>query len=391
MTPTTHAVLAASLLFLCPAAALACGGPLCEDHDDSVAEVSEQDVEPVVDMVICLDTSGSMEGLLDACRRKLWDVATLVAQAQPEPRLRVALLTYGGEANPDGGFVVVHTGFTDDLDVVYERLMLLRAGGGTELVGRALHTSLETLEWSSDERALRMIFVAGNESADQDPVYRLTDMCQQALQSSVVVHGIYCTYQGDDGAVQASWQQLAEFGGGELSVIDPETGTVAVVTPYDEELARLGGSLNETYLPYGSDGGRGYENQARQDQNAADAGGLSTAASRAECKASGVYRNGAWDLVDARQADDFDWAAIAEDDLPQALRGLSVEERDASLAELQAQREGIQAQIRSLSVERQRFVQAELERQGGAERSLDTAMLRAIQAQAETCGLRFGE
>ncbi|MHC4652135.1 MAG: hypothetical protein ACYTES_14940 [Planctomycetota bacterium] len=41
-----------------------------------------------VDLAICLDTSGSMSGLINAARQKLWAIVNELALAEPTPKLR---------------------------------------------------------------------------------------------------------------------------------------------------------------------------------------------------------------------------------------------------------------------------------------------------------------
>ena len=122
-----------------------------------------------VDLVICLDTSGSMEGLINAARQKLWSVVSELATAKPTPDLRVALLTYGSPGNVEAGHVVLQSDLTRDLDLISEKLFALTTSGGREYVGRVVWHALEHLTWS-DGDAVKLLFVAGNESADQDPV-----------------------------------------------------------------------------------------------------------------------------------------------------------------------------------------------------------------------------
>ena len=52
-----------------------------------------------VDLAICLDTSGSMDGLIDAARQKIWSIVNDLALAEPAPKLHVALLTYGNDGH----------------------------------------------------------------------------------------------------------------------------------------------------------------------------------------------------------------------------------------------------------------------------------------------------
>lgn len=117
--------------------------------------------------------------------------------------------------------------------------------------------------------------------------------------------------------------------------------------------------------------------------------GSSTAASRAETKASGVYCNGAWDLVDATADATFDLAAVADEALPEGLRGKSLAERRALIDAARTRRVALQAQILGLAARRKEFLDEALARRGDAERSIDTAMNRAVRSQAEALGFRF--
>ena len=78
-----------------------------------------------IDLVICLDTSGSMQGLINAARQKLWSVVSELATAKPMPDLRVALLTYGSPGNDEAGHVVLQSDLTRDLDLISEKLFAL--------------------------------------------------------------------------------------------------------------------------------------------------------------------------------------------------------------------------------------------------------------------------
>lgn len=333
-----------------------------------------------VDVVICLDTSGSMDGLIDACRKKLWDLCSVLAQARPAPKLRIALVTYGDD-------VFVKVPFTDDLDKVYEELMALRTAGGTELVGRAVRRSLDQLAWSDDRGALKLMFVAGNESADQDREVPFRAVCKEALQKSIVVHAIYCGPDATDGDA-GTYREVALHGGGEYAAID-QGNTVSIETPFDGEMVRLSAALNETYLAYGAQGRRGAQNQVAQDANSSGFGS-STGAARAEAKASGVYSNGGWDLCDKRAEADFDWSKLQDADLPEVLRGKTAAEKDAVVNALRARRTAIQEQIKALAAKRAKFIEEELaKRAGEAGRSIDTAMTRAIRTQAEAKGFTF--
>ena len=52
----------------------------------------------MVEVVLCLDVSSSMDGLIASAKQKLWDIVNDLARAKPTPELRVALYSYGNNA-----------------------------------------------------------------------------------------------------------------------------------------------------------------------------------------------------------------------------------------------------------------------------------------------------
>lgn len=335
-----------------------------------------------IELAICLDTSGSMNGLIDAARRGLWAIVNELALTKPTPDLRIALLTYGNNGHDRArGWVRVHVPFTEDLDRVSAELFGLTTNGGTELVGRVVRTALDELAWSNDPRALRLVVVAGNESADQDREVPYAQACRAAIARGIMVNAIYCGNPGD--AVAAGWRRVAELADGRFFAIDQDHGHVAVKSPFDEQLAAASKQLNETYLPYGQAGRAKWVEQKRQDENAEKAG-PEAAATRATCKSGGLYRNSSWDLVDACREKRVDLAKIDARLLPERLRKMSVAERKAHVAALEKRRKAIQARIRDLTAKRDAYVLAERKRRAlDASRSFDFAMLAAIREQAK--------
>jgi hypothetical protein len=339
-----------------------------------------------VDLVLCLDTSGSMEGLIDGARRKLWSVVSELATAKPTPRLRVALLTYGSPGDAEAGFVVLQTDLTEDLDLVSEKLFALTTNGGDEYVGRVLSNALDRLAWAEPE-GLRIAFVAGNESADQDRVKSFRDEAARAVTRGVVVNAIYCG--GADDGDAAGWRELASLGRGRFAHIDHDHGTVAIATPYDEKLGRLSTALNKTYVAYGDRAEEARARQVAQDANAEGAG-APAAAERAAAKAGRLYDNGAWDLVDRMKEEDFDLEKVAEKDLPEAMQKMTLEQRRAHLEQRRQEREKIQAEIQDLDAKRRAFVAEEQKRlQLDDSRGLDRALREAIREQGAQRGLEF--
>lgn len=337
-----------------------------------------------IDLVICLDVSGSMQGLIDAARQNLWAVVNDLATLQPQPDLRVALLTYGcPEYGADTGFVRVQTPLTSDLDLVSQKLFALTTNGGDEYVARVVRRSLDELEWSKDPQALKLLFVAGNEAATQDPVLDALAQSKAAIERGILVNTIFCgsPQHGDADA----WRQVAQLADGQFAAIEKDAAVV-IATPFDAQLQDLSAKLNTTYVPYGKDAGVWVANQAAQDSNAA---GLNVvaAAQRCQTKASSLYLNAGWDLVDACRDGKFDLAAIPKEDLPEPLRALTVAQLRTHVEAKQAERTALQQQVAEIGKQRDAFVAAELTKASEAgEKRFEQAVLESVRAQAKSRG-----
>jgi hypothetical protein len=362
-----------------------------EDENESIAEpfVTDRPWESI-DLVIALDTSDSMKSLIDAARLSLWDAVNELMMAEPQPLLRVALLTYGNTANPrEQGWVRVETDLTENLDFVSERLFALTTTGGQEYVARALHTAIEKLSWTDSYDALKLVFVAGNEPADQDPEVDFRDSGRLAVDEGISVNVIFCG--GADHQDADTWKELADRAEGRFAAIDHRGGKVAAVTtPYDEELAKLSAALNATYVPLGEEGRNRAESLATQDENAAELS-PAAAAARARTKANPRFTSG-WDLVGKIENGETTIYEVDPQELPVELRRMTPEEREIYLEDLLQRRQELRRQITELSAKRQGSVAEQIEAQGiDTSRSLNTVMREAIRSQATDKGFELSE
>jgi hypothetical protein len=348
-----------------------------------VAATPRGDARPI-DLVICLDISGSMQGLINAARQNLWAVVNDLATLQPTPTLRVALLSFGCSAHPaEHGYVKVETDFTTDLDLVSQQLFALQTNGGEEYVARVMQKALADLTWSPQAGALQLMFVAGNEAATQDPQVDVAAVSKAAIERGIVVNTIYC---GDpDHADGPGWREVSKLADGHFAAIQQDR-EVVVVTPYDQTLAHLGTLLNPTYVPYGAQRESCATNQWAQDSNAA-ALNVAAAAQRAQTKAGLLYCNPHWDLVDALDDPKFKLEEVKPEDLPEALRALTTTQLREHVAVQKRARDEVKAKLERFGKLRDAFLQAEQKQLGsGGPTRFEQAVLEPVRQQAAARG-----
>jgi len=358
----------------------------------TAAPIPAEKSQPV-DLVICLDVSNSMDGLIASAKAKLWDIVNELATVKPTPKLRVALYSYGHDAYPAaGGWVRKEVDLTSDLDEVYAKLNALTLRGGTELVARVTRDAVKEQKWSEEKNALKLIFVCGNEPADQDKEVSLGDVAKLAKGNGIIVNSIYC---GPDGNPESKgWKDFASDCGGKYAFIDQNKATSqpVVATPFDKELGDLSGKLNTTYVWFGKEGEAKKQNQAAQDANAG-AAAPAAAAERASAKAGVLYRSEC-DLIDKMKADSkFDVKALKVEDLPDEMKKLKPEERAEYLKKKATEREELQKKIQDLSAKRAKHIEEEMKKKPKSDKdqALDSALRSIIREQAKGKGFEVQE
>ena len=356
-----------------------------DDSKDGVEPVKGDDGKPVIQVALLLDTSGSMSPLIDQAKTELWSIVNKLGQARYKgqvPKVEVALFEYGKSTlERDGGYIKQLAPFTHDLDGLSEVLFALQTNGGEEYCAWAIRSALDSLKWKSRPGSLKMVFIAGNEPFSQGPV-EVEPVIAEANKKGVLVHPILCS-TGDSGD-RPSWSSAADLAHTDLKVIDHTRVVSVPKTPYDDRLAELSGELNQTYIGYGATGRAKAARQSTQDRNAA-AVSAPAAAERSVAKASANYSNADWDVVDrAEEAGGI--GAIAEDELPAEMKGMSKSEREAYVAKKAKDREKVQSEIQKLSTQRQEYIAQKQKEAGQADATLGSSVINSVRNQAQKEG-----
>ncbi len=344
-------------------------------------KIKQDPSESLIEIAILLDTSGSMEGLINQARTRIWSIINTLASSKRNgevPDMKVALYEYGKSSVPaEAGHVRRIVDLSDDLDKISAELFALTTNGGSEHCGQAIDFAVRDLAWTAGDH-YKAIFIAGNEPFTQGPVdYRQS--CAAAIKKGIVVNTIHCGNESE--GRQGQWTEAPKLADGQAINIDHNAQSVAVAAPQDGRIQELGRKLNDTYVAFGRQGEKRRELQQAQDA-AAGASGASVAAERAVAKSGKGYTNAEWDLIDAAAENEEVLKKLDEESMPAELRGLSEADRAKFVADKSAERKQIQDEIQKLNDERKAFIAGEMKKLAGTgAETFDTAIQAILKDQ----------
>ncbi|MEJ2130100.1 MAG: VWA domain-containing protein [Gammaproteobacteria bacterium] len=358
----------------------------------TITPVTLTSVAPKVEVVFVLDTTGSMSGLIDAAKEKIWSIATTMASAQPTPEIRMGLVAYRDRGD---AYVTRVVDLSQDLDSMYATLMDFQADGGgdtPESVNQALADAIHSISWSQGDDIYKVVFLVGDAPPHMDypDDVNYVQTLAVAEKNDIVVNTVQC---GDIGATVAPWQSIASLGNGRYFQVEQAGSALAMTTPYDEQLARLSAELDATRMFYGDE-----ETQERMKHKmeATDKlhamSSVESRARRAKFNASAAgeaNKLGDNELVNDVATGRVDLSDIDAALLPAPMRELAPEEQKDLIAKTAAKRSELERQIKEIAGKRDNFIDEKVELEGGGEESLDFKIYEAVKEQGGERGLRY--
>jgi hypothetical protein len=347
--------------------------------------------QPKVQIAILLDTSGSMDGLIEQAKSELWSIVNTFNSANKDgkaPQLEVALYEYGKQSlNAESNWQQCIVPFSNDLDLISEALFKLKTNGGDEYCGAVIERAVADMKWDEAAGTYKAIFIAGNEAFTQGPV-NVTQSCQSAKKKGIVVNTIHCGNQ--QVGLQSGWNIGPVVAGGSLLTIDHNAQVAHIDAPQDKVIIQLNIDLNKTYVPYGKSGAKNKIRQEVQDTNAQQKESSGANVQRAICKSSHNYSNESWDLVDAAKQKQFDWGSVEKKDLPEPMQKLSDKALQAYVADNAKKRTEIQLKIQNASQERETYIaKISQEKSEDGAQTLDKVVIETVRRQAKELGYTF--
>jgi hypothetical protein len=341
-----------------------------------------------IQVALLLDTSNSMDGLIDQAKSQIWKMVNKLAAAKKNEEytdIEIALFEYGNDNLEMGeGYIRTVSSLSKDVDGLSEQLFKLKTNGGSEYCGWVIGDALKNLKWSDDDNDLRLIIIAGNEPFDQG-AKDFREACKEAVKKGIVINTVHC---GDwQVGIQTHWKEGAEIAKGKYLNIEQDRKIIHIRTPYDDYMYQLNIRLNKTYIGYGSVGSSMKQRQVAQDNNAAEYGTANVAA-RAAYKAKAQYSNADWDVIDAYKADSTIVKKMKKEEMPEEMKSMSDAERKAYIDKMKKERELVSKEIQETEKKIQDFTAKELKKNGD-NMTLDKVMQEAVVEQAIAKGFKF--
>lgn len=341
------------------------------------------DHAPRIDVVFVLDTTGSMSGLIDGAKRKIWHIANGIVSEKPTPRVRFGLVAYRDRGDD---YITKRFDLTENIDEVYENLQGFAADGGgdgPESVNQALHEAVTEMSWDESRSVTKIIFLVGDAPPhmDYENDVEYPEVCKVAVKNDLIINTVQC---GSMNGTREVWQKIARLAEGNYAAIGQSGDMRVVSTPHDEKLAELNREIGQTMVPYGDRASREKQAFRQRRSEAAEAEVAADRASYMSAKAApaaGEPLTGR-DLTDALEGQTVSLEDVEVDKLPEKLQKMSEEQRKQYLEKQVARRAELKNKIRETQAARRQYIEKQQEAEGEKD-GFDAKVLEWVREQSK--------
>ena len=371
---------------------------------DTIKQIASQ--HPKIEVVFVLDTTGSMSGLIQAAKEKIWSIASTLATGQASgqksrhsteqnaPEIKMGLVAYRDRGD---AYITKTTPLSTDLDSMYSTLMDFKArggGDGPESVNKGLYDAVHKMLWSQDDDTYKVVFLIGDAPAHmdyQDDVKYPTTIAK-ALKKGIIINAIQ---SGQNRRTTTNWQQIATLGQGDYFQVENNGNAVAIATPFDKELADLSVELDNTRVYYGNK-----EAKRKQHSKVAASVKLHSKASEKSLARRATYNSsasgksnflGEGELVDEIGSGAISLSSISKNELPEVMKAMSPSAQVEYVKTKTNERKELSKSIRKLSEKRDTYLKEEVAKVGANKDSFDAKIFGTIRIQAAKKGLLYKE
>ena len=337
-----------------------------------------QSAGKTIEVCFVLDTTGSMVGLIEGAKQKIWSIANSIVSTNHDATVRFALVPYRDRGDE---YITNVFDLTDDLDKVYQNLQTFKADGGgdtPESVNQALADAVNKVKWSNDAGVSKLLFLVGDAPPHMDypDDVKFPQTCETAVKKGLIINTVQC---GNMPETTPIWQQIAKLSEGSYVALEQSGGMVTIETPMDKDISDLSGKIANLTMSYGP---AQQQAEVARKNTVAAAAPASVAADRAYFNAAGGKAvQGRGDLISDLREKQVKLDDVPKDQLPTELQNLPRDEQEKLLAKRTEERDALSQQVAELAKKRQDYIDAENKRLSGHGDAFDAKISEIVQKE----------
>lgn len=336
-----------------------------------------------VEMVFCLDATGSMGGLIGTAKEKIWAIVSEVVQDTVATDVKLGMVFYRDKTDD---FVTKRIKLTDDIDAVYDELLSMSAFGGgdsPESVNQGLYEAITMNDWSSSQDVYKTIFVVGDCPPHMDyNEVRYTESCKMAQEKGIIINTIKLGSSCRDAI--SHFKAMASCSGGEFLQLSQNAKDVVISTPYDIKIKEVSREIDESKVYYGSKKEQSYNNSRKETSlKLYDKSSESSTSERAKYNTSKSGKKnwmGDKEMVSAFKNGELNLEELSEDELPVEYASKTKEEILMELENKVNERDKRVKELKELTEKRNVYIKTEKEKMGEKE-SFSKQVNEIVKAQ----------
>jgi hypothetical protein len=262
------------------------------------------------------------------------------------------------------------------------------------VVNRSLSCASNHINWSQDSDSYKVIFLVGDAPPHRDyqDEKQYPQLIKEAQQKGILINTIQC---GSDSNTRQHWQNIASLAQGDFFQVEQNGGSIAIKTPFDQQIADLSRQLDETRLSYGdAEAHKEFENKKAATEKLYDKASIASLARRGLFNASEAgtaNRSGEDDLITQFKSGALNVETLEEEKLPAPLVSKPKAEQIRIIESTAKQRDELMESIKELSTKRKEFISTEMKKVKNKTDSLDYQILGTLKKQIREKGIEYVE
>jgi len=314
---------------------------------------------PPVDIVFCLDLSGSTNGILERMRDHIWDYVHMLQTISPKADFRIGFIGFGRPSfGKENYFVKVISDLTHDIEGLSFELLQMRTQieAGDQFVGPAIHACAQNISWNENPDAIKIVFLGGNGlvTTGNDPLIKDIQPC---IDKGIIINSIFLLNNPNMGE-QKGWEDIARLGNGKYTSLVVKYEYYENLGGFNmERLLTLNRKLDETYIYYGPIGKDRSRMQRAIDESIFKAN-TEGYRYRLQFRISDLYlgKNSEWDLVDLHSKNPLALAGLDRNLVADTLKYVSDADLRACVVFNKSRRMKIISEIRQVLAEKEQLM-----------------------------------